>query len=304
MIRSTVLALVLAVTAGSSAQADWRDDLKVLRVGTIAPRGAAYQIAHLEPFRAYLERRLGLPVEIVTTSGYDALIDAQVSARVQYAIHSATSYATAAALCQCVEPIAVPAAADGSPGFHSVLVARADSEIQSIAGAEGKRLVLSGPDSIAGRLVPLEALARESMDPQKYFSTVLTASDPQDAVTRLFTDEADVAAAWSSLAGEAATGYSFGVFTRMVASGALSMERLHIIWQSPLIPFGPHVLRRDMPEELRSLIVDALAGMAEEAPDALDAVDGSSIGGGGFVPIADKDFAVIEELIASKAGGG
>ena len=63
----------------------------------------------------------------------------------------------------------------------------------------------------------------------------------------LFTDEADLAAGWSSLAGDAASGYSFGVFTRMVPAGALSMDRLKIVWQSPLIPFGPHVVRRDLP---------------------------------------------------------
>ena len=122
--------------------AGWRDDLKVLRVGTVAPHGAAYDIARLEPFRAYLQDRLGLPVEIVATADYDALIDAQASARVQYAIHSASSYATAEALCACVEPIALPSAFDGSHGFHSVLVAHAGGAIASLADARGKRLVL------------------------------------------------------------------------------------------------------------------------------------------------------------------
>ncbi len=37
-------------------------------------------------------------------------------------------------------------------------------------------------------------------------------------------------------------------------------------------------------------------------PDALDAVDGASIGGGGFVPVAAKDYAVIAGLVAPAAG--
>jgi phosphonate transport system substrate-binding protein len=300
-----VLALALfGLLFAAPAEADWRDNFNVLRIGVVAPRGAAYEIARLEPFRAYLEGKLGLPVEIVATSDYDALIDAQVSARVQYAIYSASSYATANALCHCVEPVALPAAADGSHGFHAVLVTRADGQIESLAGAEGKRLALSGQDSVAGRLVPLKAFAHEGIDPDKYFSAVVTADDPQDAVTMLFTDEADLAAAWSSLSGDAASGYSFGVFTRMVAAGSLSMDRIRILWQSPLIPFGPHVLRRDAPPELRALIMDALAAMGAENPDALDAVDGSSIGGGGFVPVTDKDYAVIEELVTTGASSG
>ena len=294
-----LLALALLAWARAEARADWRDDIKVVRVGVVAANGAAYDIARLEPFRAYLQDRLGVPVEIVATASYAALIDAQASARVQYAIHSAASYVTTEAICDCVDPVALPAAFDGSRGFHAVLVAHAGSSIATIADAAGKRLALSGADSVAGRLVPLKALALQGIDP----GTIVTAADPEDAVTALFTDEADLAAGWSSLAGDAAAGYSFGVFTRMVSAGALAMDRLRIVWQSPLIPFGPHVLRRDMPAELKALIADALMAMANEAPDALDAVDRSSIGGGGFVPAVAKDYAVIEELVATGSGG-
>ena len=294
-----VVVLALLVVAAVPARADWRDDFKVLRIGTVAPRGAAYDIARLEPFRAYLQDRLGLPVEIVAMADYNALIDAQVTARVQYAIHSAASYATAEVICACLEPIALPAAFDGSRGFHSVLVAHAGSAIASLADARGKRLALGGADSVAGRLVPLKALAGQGIDPPAYFSSVLTAVDPEQAVTMLFTDEADLAAGWSSLAGDAAGGYSFGVFTRMVSAGSLAMDRLKIVWQSPLIPFGPHVVRRDLPTELKTLIAAALVAMAKEAPDALDAVDAASIGGGGFVPAAAADYSVIENLVTA-----
>jgi len=298
--------LALLVAAAIPARADWRDDFKVLRIGTVVPRGAASDIARLEPFRAYLQDRLGLPVEIVAMPDYDALIDAQITARVQYAIHSAASYATAEVTCACLEPVALPAAFDGSRGFHSVLVAHSGSAIASLADARGKRLALAGADSVAGRLVPLKALASQGIDPPAYFSSVLTAADPEQAVTMLFTDEADLAAGWSSLAGDAAGGYSFGVFTRMVSAGSLAMDRLKIVWQSPLIPFGPHVVRRDLPPELKTLISAALMAMAKEAPDALDAVDDSSIGGGGFVPAVAADYSVIEDLVTASgvAGGG
>ncbi len=301
LVRAVAAALALVLLAAMPARADWRDDVKVLRIGMVAARGAAYDMARMEPFRAYLQDRLGLPVEIVATADYDALIDAQATARVQYAIHSASSYVTVQALCSCVEPIALPAAFDGSHGFHSVLVAHAGSAIADLADGRGKRLALTGADSIAGRLVPLAALSAQGIDAKAYFSALLTAANPEQAVTMLFTDEADLAAGWSSLAGDAASGYSFGVFTRMVSAGALAMDRIRIVWQSPLIPFGPHVVRRDLPAELKTLISSALMAMAQEAPAALDAVDGSSIGGGGFVPVADKDYSVIAGLVAPAA---
>lgn len=302
--RRFLAAAAMTIALAMPAQAGWRDDLKVLRIGTVAPRGAAYDIARLEPFRAYLQDRLGLPVEIVAMAGYDALIDAQVSARVQYAIHSASSYVTTAALCACVEPVALPAAFDGSHGFHSLLVSLSGSAIASLAEARDKRLALTSGDSVAGRLVPLKALAGQGIDAASYFSTVLSAADPEQAVTMLFTNEADLAVAWSSLAGDVASGYSFGVLTNMVSAGALAMDRLKIVWQSPLIPFGPHVLRKDVPDELRTLISDALTAMGREAPDALDAVDDASIGGGGFVPATAADYSVIQDLVTAPAAAG
>ena len=304
VVRAAALLLAMLVAVPLPAAADWRDGFKVLRVGIVAVNGAGYDIQRLQPFRRYLEGWIGVPVEIVATASYDALIDAQASARVQYAIHSAASYVTAAATCECVDPLALPAAFDGSRGFHAVLVAHAQGAVTSLADAKGNRLALTGEDSIAGRLVPLRALADQGIDAPAYFSSVLTAADPEQAVTMLFTGETDLAAGWSSLSGDPAAGYSFGVFTRMVADGALSMDRLRIVWQSPLIPFGPHVVRRDLPGELKTLLGQALAAMANEAPDVLDAVNGSSIGGGGFVPATDKDYAVIADLVRERAGGG
>ena len=84
----------------------------------------------------------------------------------------------------------------------------------------------------------------------------------------------------------------------MVVDGVLSMDQVRVVWQSRLIPFGPHAVRKDMPEELKALIADALTSMATDAPDVLDAVDPSSFGGGGFVAANAGDYAVIEELVA------
>jgi phosphonate transport system substrate-binding protein len=291
----------LCAVAASPVLADWRHDMKVLRIGFLSTGKPANDMARLEPFRAWLEGRIELPVELVPSSTWAGLIDAEASARVQYAIHSATSFATAEATCSCIEALAVPTAFDGSRGFHAVLLARADGPIHSLAEAKGARLALTGGDSLAGRLVPLKAFAAEGIDPATHFSATFAAPGPQAAIASLLSGEADVAVGWSSLAGDLASGYSFGVLTSMVADGALSMDQIRVIWQSRLIPFGPHAVRKDMPAELKPLLVDALEALAGEAPDILDAVDRSSFGGGGFVPAQAGDYAVVEELVTPDA---
>jgi phosphonate transport system substrate-binding protein len=302
MRRSRSLPLLLAVAASlavsSLALADLRESVKVLRVGVLGGDNVTYRAASLEPFRAYLEARLGLPVEIVPAVSYHALIEAQASGRTPYAIHSVASYATVADGCHCVEPIAAPLAGDGALGFYSILVVRAESPIRELADARGARLALAGDDSVAGRLVPLKAFSREGIAPSKFFARVVDTPDPEAAIASLLAGDADIATGWSSLTGDAARGYDFGVLSRMVSEGKLDMSRIRIIWQSSLIPFGPHVLRSDAPPELKTLLSDALTGMAGANPEALDAVDRLAFGGGGFTTPAPGLYAAIEELVA------
>jgi phosphonate transport system substrate-binding protein len=245
-----------------------------------------------------------MPVELVPIPTYTALIDAQATDRIQYAIHTATSYAMAAASCRCVEPIAMPTAFDGARGFHAILVAHSGGPVATLAAARGTRLAVTGEDSVAGRLVPMTFLARDGIDPASYFSTIVQAADPVAAITALFTGQADVAVGWSSLTGEQAAGYDFGVLSRMVGDGLVSMDQLRTIWSSPLIPFGPHAVRNDVPDDVKSTMVNALTEMAGSSPDALDAVDRTTFGGGGFVAVAPDDYAVIDALIAAPAVGG
>jgi phosphonate transport system substrate-binding protein len=277
--------------------AEWQDTHKAFRVGFLATDGAAYDLRKLEPFRAYLQASIGMPVELVPAATYAALIDAEGSDRIQYAIHSATSYVTTAAQCRCIEPLAVPTAFDGAKGFHSVILVRADSPIRTPADAVGKTLVVTAGDSIAGRLVPLKYLARDGIDSASHFGSVVEAADPGAAISALQAGMVDLAVGWSSMTGNPATGYDFGVLTSLVQARALSMDSVRIVWQSPLIPFGPHAVRSDVPDNIKAGLLNALTAMAASAPVALDAVDRSPIGGGGFAPIASADYAVVADLI-------
>lgn len=296
VVALTVAALVGLTTVQASA--DWRDSVRVLRIGILAASGASYALERLEPFRSYLEFRLGVPVELVPVESYSALVDAQTNARVDYAIQSAASYVTADATCGCVEPLAVPASADGAIGFHSILVVPAASPIRQLVDARDARLAVSAPDSVAGYLVPLKALAGEGIDVDTYFSGLVETPDPATAITTLFTDEADIAAGWSSLRGDSDKGYSFGVLASMVGERKLSMDEIRIVWQSPLIPFGPHTVRSSLPDDLKAELLQTLTGIGDLAPTALDAVDRRGIGGGGFVAVDAADYAVIRNLVA------
>lgn len=293
------LAAGLAVAffaASISASADWRDEVKILRVGVMTGVNAPYHMEQLEPFRIYLEARLSVPVEIVPAQSFDALISAQSSSHVDYAIYSGAAFSTALAACGCVEAVAVPARAGGEIGFYALLVARSDGAIETLGDASGARLALAGADSVAGRLLQMNAFEQEGIAAAEYFSRIIDTRDPEMAITALLADEADLAVAWSSLTGDRSAGYSFGVLAKMVGNEELSIDQLRIVWKSPLIPFGPHAVRSDLPDDLRPLLSEALLEMGAESPAALDAVD--RFGGQGLVAANSDLYAPIAALIA------
>lgn len=286
--RLAVAALAWAMLAAMPAAADWRADLKVFRVGIPVGQNAGYRLRQAEPFRRYLEGRLRVHVELFPATSYDAMIEAQVADRIHYGIHSATSFVTAAITCDCVEPVAIPTAEDGSAGYHAILVARADGPIHSLTDAKGTRLAAGPARSVAGRLVPFAEFSAAGIDPATYFSQVVDARNPEDAVAALLLGEADVAIAWSSLAGDSAAGYSAGTLAKMVADGTLAMPDIRIVWQSGRIPHGPHAIRRDLPGELKALVTEAVLAMPQEDPAAADAI--GSFGSGNLIAAEESMF--------------
>lgn len=272
-------------------------DGAVLRIGILAGENGPYRLLQAEPFRRYLEARTGARVEMIAMRDYAALIDAQISSLVQYAIYSASAFVTAEALCACVEAIAVPADPDGSIGFYSVLLSRADGPIATLEDARGARLALVAGDSIAGRMIPLDALPEAGVDPATYFSATVDLASPEAAVAALLAGEVEVAVAWSSLAGDPVAGFSRGVLTQMVGEGALAMDQLRIVWRSELIPYGPHVVRSDLAPELKASLVAALSAVAAEDPAALDAIDRS--GANGFLVPDAAIYGPLRRLVAA-----
>ena len=300
--RMIMMAGALAMGGLVSAAADWRDDFDGLRVGVPLAPTASYEIATLEPFRTYLQNAIGVPVEIVATGGYPQLIDAQINGQVNYGVYSATSFATAVTMCDCIEAIAAPVAGNGALGFYSILLARKGSGIRTLAEAEGKSLAVTGAGSVAGNLIPMQALADEGIVPDQYFRRIDVEPDPRAAIKALVAREVDLAVGWSSFTGKTLTGYDFGVLTRMVADGELNMGQVRIIWRSPLIPFGPHAINTDLPPELRQAIARAMTAMAEDAPEAVDAIDSNGFGGGGFTTPDSSLYEIVMDVVRPEDG--
>ena len=269
--------------------------IQPLRLGVLPAGDVARTIRLLEPLTRRLSDELGRPVEILSMSSYRAMIDAQILQRIDGGFYSASAYAAAEALCECLEPIVAPAADDDTVAYHAIIVAARDSGISSLADLEGKRVATAAPGSIGGYRMQLAGLMAEGYDLRRYFGGIRTTASAADAVRLLAAGEVDAAFAWSSLAGEAETGYTRGTLALLAESGEIDVSELAVVWRSEPIAHGPFAVAEALPDETKALLEEVLLDLDLDEPTAYDAL--APLYGGGFAAVDPSDYAGVAMLL-------
>jgi len=290
-LKMALISLLLATPAA----ADWRLAFPVFRIGIVTGSATSTTLPAYEPFRAYMEDVIGVPVELIPAPNLAALIDAHTSKRVHYAVYSASAYAVAWTMCKCIEPLVAPRASDGSLGYHAIIVARDGGSIGAMKDLENKKIAYSISGSVAGHLVPVAEMRRAGIDPQTYFSTSVHAASSRAGVKAVLEGDVAAATAWSSLQGAKNKGYSRGTLRDLTDTGELDPAMLRIIWKSRQIPHGPHAVLNQLPPKLLSLLRQSLLAIDLEDPAAYDAVERHL--GGGFAVVGHDEYGPLLDMI-------
>ncbi|SOC17625.1 phosphate/phosphite/phosphonate ABC transporter substrate-binding protein [Stappia indica] len=262
-----------------------------LRVGIVMDP-AAGDFGRAAPFRELLEAGLRLPVLLIAYRDLSQLQKAVMTGEVHYAPLSASAYAAAQGECGCLEPLVAPREADGGTGWHAIVLARAGEGIDGPADVAGRRIATGPREAVGSRLVQLAGLSAAGVDLEGQAADALIAhDDPLSAALALVRGDADVAFAWSSLQGEAAAGYSRGTL-RDLAERGIEISGLRIVWASGAIAGAPHVVRRDVPQEIRSEISAIMTGQGAA----------QTASGAGFVAVGAEDYAPVLAAFPPDAG--
>ncbi len=261
--------------------------LPVLRVGLVLdPASEDFRAA--EPFRAALETGLRIPVHLVAYRDLARLQGALIRGEIDYAPLSASAYAAASRRCACVVPLIVPRSADGAAGWHAVALVAQASPFQGLGDLAGARLATARPVSTAGYRVPLAAMKADGLDPDSHFASVRAFDSTRAAAAAVLAGEADVAFGWSSLRGDASSGYSRGTLRDLAELQGAGTPSLRVVWTSPQIPNAPHVVRDSVPLAIRDALVELLVLDAAVSPS-----DALRLSPHGFVPVTHEDFAAV-----------
>lgn len=298
-IAAAGLASSMIVTVGVAA--DWREQVPVFRIGILGGELEADRRRDHACLKTIASAKLGVPVELVATRDYSGVLDGLLNEQIEAAGLGAAGYAALYLRDpDAVEPLVTLKQEDGSFGYHSVLLVRADSPYQSLDDLRGRSLVFTDRQSTSGYLIPNYELTRQGHEPQRFFRRIGFSRGHPQAVKAVLDGEYDAGVTWVSGVGDYQKGYSRGNLRRMVDLGTLDMSDIRILWQSGLIVDGPHVARQALPTEAKEIYRQVLLDLGDRDRACFERIIGGEAVD--FEPVTQEYYQTVIDIRRSLGG--
>ncbi len=272
---------ILASTLGfKNAQADWRKDIGIFRIGIITTEQSIEALDRLEPFKLAISEALKMDVEFFRAKNATALINALTDERIEYAVFSASGYALAWTACQCVEPVVVARSKDTTDGYHTILISAPDGP-ESLEKLPGNKIGILSENSISGPALASHVLRQENIIIGDEKTPFVTKENAEEMLNAFAKGEVKVLVGWSSMTGSPASGYSRGSLHQLAEKYDAPVRNYKILWKSEQIPHRLHLMRKKIHGAAKKILNTTLLEMNEKDPVAYDSIE--PIYGGGFV---------------------
>ncbi|MGL4976093.1 MAG: phosphate/phosphite/phosphonate ABC transporter substrate-binding protein, partial [Bosea sp. (in: a-proteobacteria)] len=187
MTRRATLGLTVALaaiaTASSAFAQDWKAKFPELVYAVVPAENASGVTERQTPWMEYLSKQLGVKVTLRIASDYAAVIEGQRAGTIHIGDYGPSSYVRAHTVTNGgVEAFASMRAVDGSTGYYSVAYAKASVAGAKLEDFKGKNLCLVDPNSTSGFNVPMFAMTKQGIEPEKFFSKIVNAGSHENAV--------------------------------------------------------------------------------------------------------------------------
>lgn len=279
MLKKILLAAVAVVAIASAASAE---DLKEFRIGLLGGENEADRLKNNQCLVEKLPSVLGVEkVSLFPASDYDGVVQGLLGGTLDFAELGASAYAKVVlAKADAVEPILTTIQTDGATGYYTIMVAKKDSGIKTLADLKGKKLGFADADSTSGYLVPLVSLPEATGAPIKeYFGSTGFGGGHENLVLEVLKGTFDAGTTFGSGVGEFKDGYTSGNLKKMVDKGILNMDELVEVWKSPMIPNGPLVVRTSMNADVKAKFKQFMMDLPKSDPACFEAVQGGKFQG-------------------------
>lgn len=283
------LLIALAATSALVGTANAQEAIKEFNIGILGGENAQDRMTNLECFRAAVEADLGVPTKLFTPADYDGVIQGLLGGTLDFAWLGASAYAkTYLTNPDAVDVMLTKQNTDGTTGYYSIGFARVDSGITSMDDAKGKIFAFADPNSTSGYLVPGAELVASYGKLEEYFAEVKMSGGHEQSIVGVANGDFDAAVAWADGLGNWEDGFNSGAFRKAADSGLVDMADITEIWRSKLIPEGPMVVRKTMPQDVKDKMFAMLDTMwATDKECAYAVAAGEALD---FVPVAHEDY--------------
>ena len=239
----------------------------------IPDEDAATIVQENQALKRYVESATDLPVELVVTTDYSALITAAAADKVDLAYFGPLSYVIASSKAD-IEPFAARLK-NGSTTYEAVLIGNREQGIDRFEKVRGQAVAFGDPASTASRLFPQLRLSTAGLQPDVDYTPVFLGA--HDAVAKAVES-----------GNAAAGGLSRPIYDKLVKQGKINPDKLVVLGASASIPQYPWTIRAALPEDLKEKV--RLAFYSVTDPEILE-----PFGADGFAPVTDADYDIVRQ---------
>ncbi|TYC67006.1 phosphonate ABC transporter substrate-binding protein [Stappia sp. BW2] len=273
-------------------------EITEFRIGLLGGENASDRLRANECLREKTEELLGVPTKLFAPADYNGVIEGLLGGNLDMAWLGASGYAKVFLTDpEAVEPVLVKVNNDGSYGYYSIGFARVDSEINSLADMKGKTFGFGDPNSTSGYLIPSIEIPKlgYSMEPGDYFSDVVFTGGHEQTIVAVFNGDIAAGVTWADGLGEWEDGYNSGALRKATDAGLVDMTEIKEIWRSPVIPEGPVVLSKKLPDDVKAKMTALMANLVKDDQECAYGVMAGEARG--FEPITHEAY---ESIVAAR----
>lgn len=285
-VKALAFTSLLSVSAlFNAAQADEQE--KSLNFGIISTESQQNLKPQWDPFLKDMEKKLGIKVNAFFAPDYAGIIQGMRFNKVDIAWYGNLSAMEAVDRANG-QVFAQTVAADGSPGYWSVLIVNKDSPINNLSDMLAKRKDLTfgngDPNSTSGYLVPGYYVFAKNNVAVSDFKRSVNANHETNALA-VANKQVDVAT------------NNTENMDRLKLTAPEKYKDLKVIWKSPLIPGDPIVWRKNLSEATKDKIYDFFMsyGKTPQEAQVLKALTWAP-----FRPSSDLQLVPIRQLALFK----
>ncbi|WP_455805665.1 phosphonate ABC transporter substrate-binding protein [Pseudomonas fluorescens] len=272
-INQFLRAASLAVLALSASQV-WAKDK--LTIGLIPSEDSQAMIESSKQVLDDLQAKIGMPVVPFVATDYNGIIEALRSGKLDVAYLGPFSYVLATSVAD-VEAFSVAVTKKtGQSAYKSVILARKDSGIHSLADLKGHTFAFVDPSSASGHLFPKAGLEQAGFAPDTLFKRVIFSGSHDASILAVENKKVDAAAVADR------------IFASAVAKGVVKQDDFEIVWSSKPIPESPMVWRKALDPALKKKVAAALASIKDVPWGDQGVLNG-------FQPTTDASYDVVRE---------